>query len=641
MPRHSPYWKTRVYVLDENLNFVPIGTPGEICIAGVGLSKGYLNDLDKTKEVFVQDKLEPTQRMYKTGDIGKFIHDGNIIFLGRKDSQIKIGGYRIEIGEIQNLALKYKNISSCFVDTQTNASGFLSIVLYYSSKKKIDGRVLKEFLNEFLPNYMIPSKVIYISKMPNKMNEKVDVERLRQIKDAHEIINQDLTLEQNIVKNIWCKTLNITTLDLYSNFFELGGSSLKILETIYYLKNNCGIDVSVSDFYRNTIFKNFCDLVYSKKDPASEVTKNLFKKSVKQKIRKRNPTKNRKVLLTGSTGFLGAHILKELIISDYFSDIYLIVRGRDLFEAESRIREEFKFYYPYIDLTRIDVILGDLSVKDLGISQKDNLILTDIDTVINCAAKVQHLGKQEDFETLNTYSVKNIIEALGRKNFKFIQISTLSIFGEGLSNKDILYESDLGIGQTFDNFYDETKFKAEVYLEDFYKSGGEGGIFRLGNIMNNSDTGIMQKNLEENAFTMMLQSVINTKNLCGLDKYVTNISPVDRCAEFIVKSICNYDLQGNVVNVYNPNLISMSELIDIVNHIGKYGIDKTISNSMEISEMYVPYLANYLSTGNKNTVTYDNANFDTLAKQLKFFWPMIDASYVSKIIKHLIKNKII
>ena len=93
--------------------------------------------------------------------------------------------------------------------------------------------------------------------MPNKVNGKVDVDKLRQIKDAYDILNRDLTPEQNIVKNIWCKTLNINALDLYSDFFELGGSSLKILETIYYLRKDCNIDVSVSDFYRNTIFKNF------------------------------------------------------------------------------------------------------------------------------------------------------------------------------------------------------------------------------------------------------------------------------------------------------------------------------------------------------------------------------------------------
>jgi thioester reductase-like protein len=371
------------------------------------------------------------------------------------------------------------------------------------------------------------------------------------------------------------------------------------------------------------------------------VAKNLFEKPIKQKIKKRNlTTRNKKVLLTGSTGFLGAHILKELIVSDYFSDIYLLVRGRDLFEAESRIREEFKFYYPHIDLVKTRVILGELSTKDLGVSKKDKFVLTDVDIVINCAAKVQHLGKQEDFEKINAYSVKNIIETIGKNDLDFIQISTLSIFGKVPNDRDVVYENDLGIGQTFDNFYDETKFKAEVYLEDFYKSGGSGGIFRLGNIMNESNTGLMQKNLEENAFTMMFQSIINTKNLWGLDKYVTNISPVDKCAEFIVKSICNYDLQGNTVNVYNPNLISMGELVQFVNHMGKYDISKLNSES-EMPEKYVPYLTNYLNTGNRNAVMHDSTNFNKIAEDLKFSWLTIDAPYVSKIIKYLIKCKII
>ncbi len=641
VPIGKPVDNARVYILDENLNFVPVGTPGELYIAGAGVSRGYLNDFDKTREVFIQDKLEPARSMYKTGDIGKFIHDGNIIFLGRKDNQIKIGGHRIEIGEIENLVLKHEEIASCYVDVQTNDSEFSSIVLYYSSKKKVGSQILRAYLKEFLPNYMIPSKVIYVAKMPNKVNGKIDIDRLRQIKDAFQVLDQDLTPEQSIVKNIWCKVLNITTLDLHSDFFELGGSSLKILETIYYLKKSCDITVSVSDFYKNTTFKNFCDLVFSKEKSVDTIFSNLSEKSVKQEIKRRDSVvKNRKVLLTGSTGFLGSHILKELITSDCFSDIYLLIRGRDLSEAKRRIEKEFKFYYPHIDLVRTKVVLGDLSVKDMGISQKDKNMLKGVDTVINCAAKVQHLGKQEEFEMLNTYSVNNIIETLNKRDLEFIQISTLSIFGSVPKDKNIVYEDDLGIGQTFDNFYDETKFKAEVYLEDFYKSGGRGGIFRLGNIMNDSYTGLMQKNLEENAFTMMLQSVINTKKLYGLDKYITNISPVNKCAEFIVKSICNYNLQGNVVNVHNPNLISMDELIKLINQVGKYDIDKT-NNDLEISEVYVPYLANYLNIENKNTVTYDNTNFYKLAEELKFTWPMIDILYVSKIISHLIKSKII
>lgn len=641
VPIGKPVDNTRVYILDENLNFVPVGTPGELYIAGVGVSRGYLNDYDKSKDVFIEDKLEQEQLMYKTGDIGKFIHDGNIVFLGRKDNQVKVGGYRIEIGEIENLVLKHKDITSCYVDLRLDDSGFSSIILYYSSEKKLDNQILKSYLREFLPNYMVPSKVVHVPRMPNKVNGKIDVDKLRQIKDAFEVINRDFTPEQNIVRNIWCKTLNITTLDLYSDFFELGGSSLKTLETIYYLRRDCSIDISVSDFYKNTIFKNFCDSVFSRKEDANKISQNLFEKSVKCEIKRRDyPIKNRKILLTGATGFLGTHILKELVSSDCFSDIYLFVRGHNFPEAQSRVSEEFEFYYPHIDLTKTKVVLGDLSVEGLGVSEKNKRLLTNVDIVINCAAKVQHLGQKEDFGAINVDAVRNIVETIDNKDLEFIQMSTLSIFWKVPNDTDFVYENDLGIGQSFDNFYDESKFKAEIYLENFFKSGGRGGIFRLGNIMNDSDTGIMQKNLEENAFTMMLQSIINTKNLWGLDKYTANISPVNKCAEFIVKSISNFDLQGNAVNVYNPNLISMSELVAFVNEIGKYNIEETDGN-LEIPKRYVPYLINYLNIKDKNTATYDNANFYRLAEALNFVWPKVDMCYVSKVIKNLVKSKMI
>ena len=642
VPIGKPVDNTNIYILDENLNFVPIGTPGELYIAGVGVSKGYLNNPDKTKDAFFPDKLNNKRLMYKTGDIGRFIHDGNIVFLGRKDSQIKIGGYRIEIGEIENLVLNHKDITSCYVDVQTNDLGFSSIVLYYSANKKISSQVIGSYLKEFLPNYMIPSKIVFVLKMPNKVNGKIDVDKLRQIQDVFENTDTNFTVDQNIIKNIWCKVLNITQLDLHSDFFELGGSSLKILEAIYYLKKECGIEISVSDFYRNTLFKNFCDLIYSNKEVKAELVTNIFEKQAGQEIEKRDSSiRNKRVLLTGSTGFLGTHILKELISSTNFGVIYLLVRGNNPLEAEERVKKNFSSYYPEEVLNNVTIVMGDLSKSDLGLSKNDRETLKKIDLVINCSAKVQHLGKKEDFEKANVDSVKNILNNLNSKNLEFIQISTLSIFGKISNYKKKVYEHDLGLGQTFDNFYDETKFQAEIYLENFFKSGGKGGVFRLGNILNDSDTGIMQVNIKENAFTMMLQSLINTKSLWGLNDYKTNISPVNKCAELITRIIYNYELQGNVVNIYNPNLISLSELAILINQLGQYHID-TRENNSQIPEIYLPYLTNYLNTkGEKNDILYDNSNAVKLAEDLGFNWPKIDLAFVSKVIEYLKIRKII
>lgn len=641
VPIGKPVDNTRIYILDKEMNFVPAGTPGDIYIAGAGLSKGYLNNPDKNRESFVEDKIDSSKLMYKTGDIGKFIHTGDIVFLGRKDNQVKIGGHRIEIGEIENLVLKHEDVTACYVDIQTNDSGFSNITLYYSARQEIDAGALNSYLKEFLPNYMIPSKTVYVSKMPHKINGKIDVDKLRQIQGVVEIINQGLTPKQNIIKNIWCKTLNINTLELYSDFFELGGSSLKILETIYYLKRDCNITVSVSDFYKNTIFKYFCDYVFSDKTRAEDVTQNLIKKTIKGNIKKRDASiENSNVLLTGSTGFLGAHVLKELIKSDCFNEIYLLIRGANISEAYKKFHDGFGFYYPEVDMSKIKIILGDVSLKDLGISEIDKHLIKNIDIVVNCAAKVQHLGKKEEFEAANVSAVKNIIKTIGNKDLEFYQISTLSIFGKLPAKKSVVYENELGIGQTFENFYDETKFYAEVYLEDFFKMGGRGGVFRLGNIMNDSETGLMQRNIKENAFTMMLQSIINTKNLWGLGEYRTNISPVDKCAEFIVESICNYDLQGNTVNVYNPHIISMRELTKLANQVGVCEINNT-KNNQDIPDVYVPYLTNYMNAEDQPVTIYDNTNYNILAEGLKFSWPNIDALYVYKIIEYLIKLKII
>ena len=177
VPIGKPIDNTKIYIVDDNNILVPIGEPGELCIAGVGLSKGYLNRVDLTNEKFITLFNET---VYKTGDIAKYCDDGNIIFIGRKDNQIKLRGLRIELEEIEHYILKHDCVNQAIVQVKNQY-----LCAYIVINNPVSAADLKVYLSEFTPDYMIPSVFITLEKMPIKPNGKIDRNLLPEPFKAH------------------------------------------------------------------------------------------------------------------------------------------------------------------------------------------------------------------------------------------------------------------------------------------------------------------------------------------------------------------------------------------------------------------------------------------------------------------------
>ncbi|MCP4632090.1 MAG: amino acid adenylation domain-containing protein, partial [candidate division Zixibacteria bacterium] len=149
----KPISNTKIYILDNNLNLVPMGVPGEICISSPGVARGYLNKDDVTARSFVKNPLNPEDRIYRTGDLGKWLPDGNIEYLGRVDHQVKIRGHRIELGEVEAMLGRYKAIHDCVVVDRDDNSGARHLVGYYVADQEVSSSDIKTFLKETLPDY--------------------------------------------------------------------------------------------------------------------------------------------------------------------------------------------------------------------------------------------------------------------------------------------------------------------------------------------------------------------------------------------------------------------------------------------------------------------------------------------------------
>ncbi|MBS7531081.1 amino acid adenylation domain-containing protein [Hazenella sp. IB182353] len=263
-----PRRNMRVYILDHYGRLCPIGTPGEICVSGVGLARGYLNQPDLTTEKFIDNSFSgiPGDRLYKTGDKGRWLIDGNVEYLGRVDQQVKIRGFRVELGEIENVLLKHPQINGVVVIARKNDAGQTDLYAYLKSEYTLSKHDLNFYIGEKLPTYMIPVHYEFVSSFPLTPNGKVDRKILEQkeLVLQEEIINKAGArheLDQKI-EAIWKEVLGIEQIGIYTNFFEAGGNSIQIMRVFNKLKKIIpNLSLEISDLFTYNTIAGLADFV--------------------------------------------------------------------------------------------------------------------------------------------------------------------------------------------------------------------------------------------------------------------------------------------------------------------------------------------------------------------------------------------
>lgn len=231
---------TKAYIVDPDNKLQPIGVEGELCTSGQGIAEGYVNNAELTEKSFVDNPFDSiNSKMYRTGDLAKFTSDGKILFLGRKDNQIKINGFRIEISEIERVICEIDDIKQVKVLCRNN-----KLVCYYVAEKEYSSHKIKDIIKTKLPNYMIPTKFISLNSMPLNVNGKIDAESLKDLDDVH---NEDIEYTQprnNVeerLQKIWDKILETKLIGIYNNFMESGGNSLKAMTLRYEVEKEFGV----------------------------------------------------------------------------------------------------------------------------------------------------------------------------------------------------------------------------------------------------------------------------------------------------------------------------------------------------------------------------------------------------------------
>ncbi len=264
----KPLANTQIYILSSNLKPCPIGVPGEIYISGDGVGLGYMQNLDLTNKSFIPNVFVPNTIMYKTGDIGFYKENGEIICLGRSDHQVKIRGLRIELEEIENVMRAYKNISNCVVVKKVSNEGHEFLCAYYTSNENINENELRNILKSKLPNYMIPQYFIKLDALPYTPNGKIDKKALPEIDFTDIKINEEIIKPRNEIDNVLISFLSallkVKDISINNSFYDLGGDSLSAIQLCSMIYHKLNAQISVKDILNFPIISDLSDFITDK-----------------------------------------------------------------------------------------------------------------------------------------------------------------------------------------------------------------------------------------------------------------------------------------------------------------------------------------------------------------------------------------
>lgn len=568
-----PQLNVKEFVVDSDGNELPVGVVGELFIGGRGVARGYNNLDDMTRERFIDYH---GTRIYKSGDYAKWAPDGDVFILGRKDHQIKLRGLRIELGEVENVIARVEGVKNVVIMIR-QLSGKEHLCAYFTADRPIDITEMKAEISKSLTLYMVPTAYLQLEKMPMTPNGKTDLKALPEPQLA---ISGEYEAPANDTERTFCdifaKILQMDRVGATDNFFELGGTSLVVTRVIIEA-DKAGLHVSYGEVFANPTPRKLACLITGESENTGQVDdpvaafdytaiNNLLQRNTLGFFRagERHPLGN--VLITGSTGYLGIHILRELIDSDA-PNIYCMVRGKSQEAAESRLRTLLYYYFSesFKELfgKRLHIVLGDVT-QDIDESLK-------VDTVFNCAAVVKHFSEGTEIEDVNIGGAQHCVDFCIKTGAKLIHISTASTRGiwAGEIKDDVFTEQRFYMGQYLGNQYIYSKFIAErLILDAVALHGLNAKIMRVGNLAARSTDGEFQANFSTNSFMGRIR-IYNMLGCCpyALRNKRVEFSPINEVAQ----AICLLATTPKECTVFHPYNIHGQFLGDVLTGLTSVG----------------------------------------------------------------------
>ena len=551
-----PILNTRIDILDEDDNRVAIGCVGEICISGPGVSRrGYLNLPELSAKCFKDDFFPESGRSYRTGDLGRTLLGGEVEFLGRKDAkaQIKLHGQRIESEEIENVLRTHQDVSDAVVVLR-GSEGHRILAAYVvpatPSNANLDlSNHLDALLREHLPSYSIPSVIRLIEAIPVQTTQKLDYDSLPDpIVPASRIkfpgVSSAFSGVEAQVRDALIEALHLPRhieVSPETTFAELGGTSLLASSVLGQLNKTFGSKLLLSHIYRRKMsIRNIADLIGFKGKAVGFLPNDLLDRAVLPHdilptSKLQDASKCHRALLTGATGFLGAHILAGLLDSDHSVQVTCIVRAKTSVTASNRVRGNLQAWGVWKDAyaSRIAAIPGDIGRPFMGLDFDDYWKLAEeIDVVWHSAAEVNFIAPYENLEHTN---VKGCIEILrfttSLSPKRLVYVSTLAVFfGAGAALQCGTESNATPWATGVVTGYAQTKWVAEQLMMEFQRRGGHVLICRPARLLGTENIGKCPRD----DLTVRLIASFIALGLAPDLEWEIDLTPVDACAKAII-----------------------------------------------------------------------------------------------------------
>ncbi|MFM9595017.1 non-ribosomal peptide synthetase [Streptomyces scabiei] len=489
-PIGRPVPGARILVLDGRLRPVPPGTAGEICIGGTGLALGYHGQPALTAQKFIADPgAAAPARLYRSGDLGRFLPDGRIEFLGREDDQVKIRGFRVELGEVEAAAKALPGVADAVVTASTSPTGDTRLVVHYLSAtgKVLQAADLRAQLGLRLPNHLIPSHYVPLATLPLTASGKVARSQLPEPErtGAATPPRRPMNAAERRVASLWCEVLGTNEIGPNEDFFGLGGDSLLAVRLLMRVREEWGIRLGLGAmFAAPTVARMAAILTHgAAKTPSVTGTgTELAPDIIPQGDGERAADPARRIFLTGATGFLGSYLLRDLLAHTE-AVVYCLVRSPDRQSAQRRLRTALDHFGLWDDAfaERVVAVAGDLSLKRLGLPLADfDDLARQVDAVYHTGACVNLALSYEQLKDTNVRGTAEVLRlAAQHRTVPLHHVSTVGVYADAGGRRGAIQpDHPLPPDGTLSNGYAQSKWAAEVLVRHARQRGIPVSVYR-------------------------------------------------------------------------------------------------------------------------------------------------------------------
>jgi amino acid adenylation domain-containing protein/thioester reductase-like protein len=580
VPIGTPIANTSVLVLDRDLRPLPAGAVGEICVGGVAVGAGYLNDASRTAEAFVPDPFgAPGARLYRTGDLGRARPDGTLEYLGRIDAQVKVRGHRIELGEIEAALSEHRSVAEAAAAVRRSDAGEQFIAGYVvAHKPPLDTRELLAHARKRLPAYMVPGALVELAALPRTATGKLDRGALPAPSGATSsaaLAVSPRTPTERLVAEIWRQVLGSEPSSVDEDFFESGGHSLQAAQVVAALREARGVDLPIRLFLEKRTIAGVAaaldeplpDAAAAELPVVPEADTRLDPAIAVRRAAASAPSG--RVLVTGATGFLGAFVVAELL-AETSSEIACLVRARDEDDARVRLARTLGEYRLGSDeaLERIRPVVGDMGAERLGLDPEAFAALArSVDAIYHSAAHVNFLLPYAALRATNVRGTHEVLRlACTGEAIPVHLVSTVSVLGN--ARRRVTEDDPLPDFASIDDGYSQSKWVAEALAAEARRRGAVVSVLRPGRITGHSGSGV--GNPQDLVFQLVALCV-RYGRAPALDVPV-DLTPVD----YVSRAIVHLSLAEpgvGPVHLANPAPAALAEVVEWLRSFG-YGIEQ-------------------------------------------------------------------